>query len=113
MKAYDRQWAIDSNFNYDDALKCYHCGGDNLHQRDVSVFFRREDADVGLVVDVSPDEVHVAHQGDQAANPSDRRDGITIRMDCEFCDKYSFYHIIQHKGFTATFMSGAKRNESV
>lgn len=100
------------HMDFDNALKCYYCKDDNLHQTHVEVFFRAEDAPVGLVVDVSADGAGMIPEGDQEANPSPRRDGIAITLWCESCDSHSFYNIVQHKGFTIPFMTGLPREES-
>ena len=111
-KATDNQWDKYSKVDFDKALKCSHCGGDRLHHSDVSVFIREEDAAVGLMVYASPNMTHVAYKESQAANPSARRDGVTISMWCEFCTGWSYYHIVQHKGFTVPFMTGSAVGES-
>ena len=112
MKKHERMSNAYDLLDYESALRCYHCGGENLHHERVEVFFREEDADVGLVVQVSPDGVVVLPKGNQEGNPSIRRDGIAICMWCEFCRERSIYNVVQHKGYTLTSITEVPKNES-
>jgi len=84
-------------------LTCPHCGGEQLHQLAVEVYFRKEDASHGINASVfGPAELcHTSHS--QARNPSPRRDGVRIRFSCEHCPKESSLAIVQHKGDTNMF----------
>lgn len=92
----------------DDGLTCPSCGHDNLHQENVHVFFRKEDAEDGVQVSVQgravwghePADVPVSVFTDQEGNPSPRRDGIEIEFWCECCPAHPRLAIMQHKGST-------------
>ena len=82
-------------------VKCAWCNCEWTHQKEVNIYDRKyEDSDVG---------VHLRYRGigqewsmdsNCKGNPSPRRDGLTIRLDCEQCDKPSLLKIYQHKGHT-------------
>lgn len=94
--------------DYDMAIvRCPCCGGENLHQERIEIFTRPLGED-------SPSLVHVlkdrrAHRVDppelvpEGRNPSRRRQGLKITMDCETCPAYPELAIVQHKGFTQIF----------
>jgi predicted RNA-binding Zn-ribbon protein involved in translation (DUF1610 family) len=82
------------------ALLCPECGESVLHQGDTHVFWREsEDSMEGL---------HTIAQGhrtvvnsDLKDNPSIRRDGVYIEMECEQCGPVRYkLAILQHKGQT-------------
>ena len=87
-------------------LHCPRCGGDYLHHGTVTVFSRAEDDSRTHVYEVG----HLSSSSSVAdsasvANPSSRRDGLTINFRCEFCsteDDNDFIEltIAQHKGNT-------------
>jgi transcription elongation factor Elf1 len=84
----------------DETLRCPRCGGDYLHQGRVEVFHRKvEDGPWrGITVDRG---VPIADCS--APNPSERRQGLLIYFECEFCDLESSdlpLAIYQHKGRT-------------
>jgi hypothetical protein len=84
-------------------LLCPRCGEDYLHQGRVEVFARSEDATTGLHTTTDAEDVRVDH--DLRANPSARRQGLTIAFDCELCDGGDdapglVLTIAQHKGRT-------------
>lgn len=83
-------------------LKCPHCGGDYLHHGDVHVFSRlREDSDDGThVVVSSTGGVSAGKSLDMRLNPSARRNGVLIKLQCEGCHGVSALSIAQHKGVT-------------
>lgn len=83
-------------------LACAHCGDGYLHHKDVSVFTCEQDSDTVRHTLVQPDESltsEVISQKD-SGNPSTRRDGVTIALDCENCQKTTLLTIAQHKGVT-------------
>jgi hypothetical protein len=87
-------------------LHCAHCGSECTHHICVKVYNRRnEDAADGLYVSVEGLEII---QGTDAhtTNPSPRRDGISIIMECEKCPGISEIEIVQHKG--GTYLTIAK-----
>lgn len=69
-------------------LQCPHCGEAYLHQTDVAVFTRHDDADQVKVTTVSDNgEVHEAVIANNVSlNPSPRRYGLRISFWCEHCD---------------------------
>ena len=91
-------------------LVCPCCGEDYLHHETVTVFSRKEDAEFVRKTVVEGSSVASDKEfNDVSGNPSDRRDGITIRFWCETCADYTadgkpikqmFLHIAQHKGNT-------------
>ena len=83
-----------------DQLVCPCCGGPNLHHGDVAVYHRhQEDAQVNVTV-VSGREISTTSDVTVSRNPSSRRDGITIAMECEECNSKLLLGISQHKGST-------------
>lgn len=92
------------NIKYDNMLQlfnvaCPHCGdcGD-LHQTNVEVWFREEDATNGIYAKVSSESV--VYDNDMNNNPSSRRDGVRIKFMCYLCSNESHLDIVQHKGMT-------------
>jgi DNA-directed RNA polymerase subunit RPC12/RpoP len=84
----------------DETLRCPRCGGDYLHQGRVEVFHRpAEDAPYrGVTVDRGLPIADLS-----AANPSERRQGLLIFFQCEYCDLESWdlpLALYQHKGRT-------------
>ena len=85
----------------DDVLHCPHCGGSYLHHESVTVYSRREDAD-------QTHETRVADRLTEcgivpsklSANPSSRRDGVSITFSCEGCPTRLELTLAQHKGQT-------------
>lgn len=78
---------------------CAHCGCESTHQRRVDVWFRDEDdsADVRHVV---MERGATTMDADGQGNPSARRDGLTITLECELCGKKTALDVWQHKGST-------------
>ena|SRR5215831_17348720 len=81
-----------------DPLECPHCGQDYLHQGKVEIFNRDEDAEEGFHVVVKGRSVEVDEN--LTGNPSLRRQGIKIHMECENCEAEVTLNILQHKGQT-------------
>lgn len=82
----------------DGGLVCPNCGSDYMHQRSVSVYFRAsEDSELGKFIKCSSDSVH---EISGANNPSRRRDGLLVQLDCEQCNADPELAILQHKGQT-------------
>ena len=84
-------------------LVCPHCGGGQLHQLAVEVYFRKEDATHGINATVFGTAEICTTSSSQERNPSPRRDGVRIRFTCEHCPKEPALAIIQHKGDTEMF----------
>lgn len=85
----------------DDTLLCPKCGGNYLHHMAIEVFKRDEDAKDGLHVLIHGSVVTIKHD-EMRANPSSRRDGLTIGFYCELCGAESVLKLAQHKGQTIT-----------
>jgi hypothetical protein len=83
-----------------DPLECPKCGGNNLHQGWVEVYFRREDEDVCALTLVEGSVVRVDMSAPSTDCPSPRRHGLRIKMECEQCGPAGSVAIIQHKGCT-------------
>lgn len=79
-------------------ITCPYCGSDDTHHRGVSVFMRDEDAERG--VHAVCGNMSVSVDRDLTGNPSGRRDGLCIEIECERCLKKSTLKIWQHKGTT-------------
>lgn len=83
-------------------LMCPQCGENNLHQGAVRVYNRAdEDGPVACVAVNDAEHVEFC-TGARAIveNPSGRRQGLTIQMDCEQCGDVGLLAIYQHKGTT-------------
>lgn len=84
-------------FDDDGALMCPVCGGGNLHQVVHEVFERDESGIGGLHTKTVRTGTTV--DSDMAGNPSPRRQGAAITMDCENMHGCKLV-IFQHKGST-------------
>jgi hypothetical protein len=82
-------------------LLCPRCGGNYLHQKQVTVFDREEDAETTSVTTVAGGlaATHLL-PSEQIANPSGRRHGLAIAFECEGCGDGIELTIAQHKGVT-------------
>jgi hypothetical protein len=91
----------DPSPGYPNIPLCPACGQGNLHQGEVTVYDRGEDANVTIVTRVNDGMVSShRHNSDKVSNPSERRDGIAIAFCCEHCDSHLEMTIAQHKGMT-------------
>jgi hypothetical protein len=90
----------------DAVLTCPSCGGRNLHQLDVDIFAREENAVTGWRMCVRGlDHCHglapeASVSPGLSGNPSARRGGILVRLACEECHGSCELRIAQHKGQT-------------
>lgn len=89
--------------NNDDWLsECPYCEGNNLHQTDVTVYQRAEDASnvrVTHIMDTGTlTSATVANH--DSNNPSERRSGMQVHFWCETCEHKPIMAIFQHKGTT-------------
>jgi hypothetical protein len=99
----------------DNALLCPACGGRDLHHQQIRICSRVEDADATQVTTVG--EIGEGGSGflagsswakvttelkpsKEAANPSARRDGLSLAFTCESCLAISVLRLAQHKGVT-------------
>lgn len=83
-------------------LCCPHCGGNYLHQHTTLVYDRREDDPrVRRTIVASGAVSSTDIDNRESGNPSDRRQGLSIFFECEFCRRDDLkLHIYQHKGNT-------------
>ena len=87
-------------------LHCPSCRGDNLHQEEVTAFWRQEDGEQGLKVTskfspfCEPGNPTSSISTELEGNPSSRRDGLRVRFNCETCQEIPCLIISQHKGST-------------
>ncbi len=79
-------------------LECPGCGGSYLHHVKVEVFDRSEDQEDGLHVVVGHQDVQVNEH--MNGNPSRRRHGLKIYLECENCECNPVLIVSQHKGQT-------------
>lgn len=85
----------------EETLLCPSCGDQYLHHCEVVVYERDEDATETLKTTVAASVARtelVASDG--CGNPSRRRDGLTIRFECENCGAKPLLKVAQHKGLT-------------
>ena len=84
-------------------LKCK-CGSDFLHQSNVTVFQRPEDAPSTTVIAQDGRTVQASEfPSADTCNPSPRRHGLILEFDCESCGQDGTVQrlaIFQHKGGT-------------
>jgi hypothetical protein len=84
-----------------DTLTCPHCAGGYLHQRQVNVYERREDARLTVRTQVTRSGANVMTVPSAGSgNPSDRRQGVSIVFWCENCHRQPELTFEQHKGNT-------------
>jgi len=108
--AFGKHPALVDQHNYGQ-LQCK-CGSGYLHQVNVTIFERSEDADTTTVIAQDGKTVQVTDFPNQdTCNPSPRRHGLIIEFDCEDCGvsnntfpgaSLQRLAIFQHKG--GTFM---------
>jgi hypothetical protein len=82
----------------DQALTCPICRGHWLHQGGVEIFNRLEDSSEGSHVTASITGVTI--DNNLTRNPSRRRHGLFVAMECEQCGKLPNLALYQHKGLT-------------
>ncbi len=80
-------------------LLCPHCGLGMLHQDLVDVY-RRNNEDDAHGIHIVTDGPSVTIDSDaEDGNPSNRRDGMELWFECEFCTEEAVMLVIhQHKG---------------
>jgi len=81
-----------------DSLQCPACMGTNLSHRQIDVFEREEDCATGLHACITQSTVTVDNS--QENNPSPRRNGLRIALQCENCQATPELIVSQHKGRT-------------
>lgn len=88
-------------------LLCPRCGGYYLHHLGVRMYERSEDQPTVTIIETDGDSVSVRpRQPADGANPSNRRDGMVIKFECELCSSEDGVEDVielifaQHKGST-------------
>mgnify|MGYP000379070245 CR=1 FL=1 len=87
-------------------LVCPACGENYLHQRSVAVWDRGEDSAITRETTVSLAVSTMMAASEDCANPSTRRQGLSIMFECETCLEENKDHELcfaQHKGVTVVF----------
>lgn len=74
------------------------CEYDYSHQGRVDVFVRGEDEQKGNHVSIIGDLVNIDRS--MEGNPSGRRQGVSISVECEGCGQEHLLCVYQHKGQT-------------
>ena len=82
----------------ENSLVCPNCSSNYLHHGRIEIFNRGEDAEKGAHFNVNGSQVTL--DDNLAGNPSGRRHGLKIHLDCEQCAAESALCISQHKGCT-------------
>ena len=82
----------------DGNILCPRCGSGYTHQHEVAVFNRSEDAEEWVCTTVAWRLIN--QELNTEGNPSRRRQGLRISIECEECGEYSGLNIYQHKGQT-------------
>ena len=98
---YDKELVNPIKMSADDnlILTCPHCEWDYTHQGDVQVWHRAEDEAHGTWANITrhgATSCPVLPDG----NPSPRRNGLRVKMDCENCGSAFSLIVAQHKGQT-------------
>ena len=82
-------------------LLCPSCGSFYLHHSKITAFDRGEDSTTAVRIEVLNGQIAVNPLDRGDANPSLRRDGVTIDFWCEGCGSEPITLTIgQHKGMT-------------
>jgi ribosomal protein S27AE len=93
------EFKVDEKNHFPDEIQCPKCRHGFMHHHTVNLYNRAEEDD--------PTGVHVRARAkgleinrSMVGNPSYRRDGLTIALECEQCGNTSVLNIYQHKGVT-------------
>ena len=82
-------------------LLCPKCGENYLHHETVTVYSRKEDDEKVIQTTINEGVLlSGVVPSSRAANPSSRRDGLTISFWCEICHAKPVLTLAQHKGNT-------------
>ena len=80
---------------------CPKCGETYTHQGAVHIYNRNaEDALVGRYTFCDGNKTIAVQDGLMADNPSRRRNGLSVEMECEVCGPVGRLTVFQHKGQT-------------
>jgi hypothetical protein len=83
----------------DASMCCPYCGHNYLHHKNVIVYNRdHEDSNHGLVVHSMDGSITI--DDDLNGNPSGRRNGVLIYLECENCGNTYKLALYKHKGVT-------------
>jgi ribosomal protein L37AE/L43A len=105
MRKIRPRWDEGAEANTDELI-CPGCGGSYLHQRRATVWDRDEDSPMTRETTVSVAVSTMVAETKYCANPSARRQGLSIVFWCETCDEDEKEHELcfaQHKGVTQIF----------
>lgn len=81
-------------------LQCSNCNEGYTHHTNVTAYVRdKEDAEIGMVFGTDRAGSFTLRSS-MGRNPSPRRNGIRIKVECEQCEGTTELQIIQHKGQT-------------
>ena len=98
-------------------INCIYCGRGTTHQHMVVVYNREEDNETSSKVTIHQKDSSHVEEGeivdlsdvscrygvcDSKENPSPRRQGVTIVMECESCKHHTKLNVYQHEGVTHT-----------
>lgn len=88
--------------DYADTLSCPVCNENYLHQGAVTVYSRGQDSETVVATRIAEFRgIHSSTVLDvKSRNPSLRRDGLRIEMECEHCGEIGDMLVYQHKGCT-------------
>ena len=82
-------------------LQCMHCGDTYVQMVYVRAWARtHEDAQSGLFVSCSLRHASLRTSTKLDGNPSARRDGAALILQCESCGEHTFVTFANHKGET-------------
>ena len=84
-------------------INCQHCNGDSMHHVKIDIFDCDEDktCDMNFSLKLKTFGGKFTKPVDNnVVNPSSRRGGIVIQLQCESCHEISYLKIVQHKGIT-------------
>jgi len=79
-------------------IECQHCGHSYIRHYRVDVYEREDDSPGGRHILIT--QPYTTCNEDMTGNPSWRRHGLRIHLECEACGKTSKIAIHQHKGQT-------------
>lgn len=83
--------------DYNNPLICTNCGHDYLNFRNIEIFVREKEDDINCKhVVVNNQYVHV--DSNISGNPSERRNGLTVRFNCENCRHITGLNVFEDKG---------------
>lgn len=92
---------LELKLDHQNALVCPTCGGSCSHQGAVTVYDRTEDDEVTRVTEVDDGRIYAQPiSSEHTNNPSRRRHGVRIAIECESGCQPLDLVVYQHKGST-------------